>query len=30
MNLQQDYELRLAQEQYGDAIAQNVKPLHAA
>lgn len=30
MNLQQNYELRLAEEQNGDAIAQNVKPLHAA
>src|SRR5215207_1580763 len=30
MNLQQNYELRLAQERSGDAIEQNVKPLHAA
>lgn len=30
MNLQQNYELRLAQERNGDAIEQNVKPLHAA
>lgn len=30
MNLQQNYELRLAQERNGDTIEQNVKPLHAA
>lgn len=30
MNLQQNYELRLAQEQNGDAIERRVKPLHAA
>lgn len=30
MNLQQNYELRLAEEQNGEAIARNVKPLHAA
>lgn len=30
MNLQQNYELRLAQERNGKVIEQNVKPLHAA
>ncbi len=30
MNLQQNYELRLAQERNGAAIEQKVKPLHAA
>jgi len=30
MNVQQSYELRLAQERNGDAIERNVKPLHAA